>query len=234
MNKLSNLEQRYMEDIELINDLGDVVSLSTEGHNDVEGYQIFTPSFIVNDMMKMIGLKNVMDVTKTILEPTSGDGAFTVRILEIRLKNLKNDEEVIVNSLNALASIYSIEMDRDLLLRQRSNLFSTFMNHIKKKSTLIDSNLIYLVKRIIVNNIIWGEINIREEFSKSNIIGWYLPIPLLKEQKHRDMPNYTKAEVIKFSKWTINKDLSYTQEFEDAEFDNSVDETQIGGLFDEW
>jgi hypothetical protein len=231
---MNNHENRILDGINLIDDFGDNLHLSSEGHNDVEGYQIFTPNFIVNDMIKMIGLKAIMDINNNILEPTSGDGAFTVRILELRLKNLNNDNEFLIKALKGLSTIYSIELDRDLLLRQRSNLYSAFMNQVKNKSIQIHNRLVDLVKRIIVTNVIWGETNIREEFSKNNIIGWYMPLPMMKDTKHRDIPNYTKAEVIKFSRWNINNDLSYTQVFEDAVFDNSIDETQIGGLFDEW
>ena len=44
-------------------------------------------------MVDTIGTKNVFDFNQTVLEPTSGDGAFTVYILEERLKNVyKNNK----------------------------------------------------------------------------------------------------------------------------------------------
>ena len=61
------------------------IKLASMGSNDVEGYQVFTPKFVVNDMASAIG-NDCLDVNKTILEPTSGDGAFTVFILNKRLK----------------------------------------------------------------------------------------------------------------------------------------------------
>jgi len=227
-------EQMFLRDIEIIEYLGNMHYLSSEGHNDLEGYQIFTPDFIVNDMIKMVGLKNIIDLDKTILEPTSGDGAFTVRILEMRLKNLKMDSKILFHAVKSLSTIYSIEMDRDLLIRQRNNLYTIIINFAKAINQVITDELNGLIKRIIVTNIIWGETNIREEHSKSNIIGWFLPIPTMKDKKHRDTPNYAKADEIRFAKWMINEDYSYIVEFETPEFDNSIDETQIGGLFDEW
>lgn len=231
---MNNQEQSLLNDINLIEDLGEKMQLSSEGHNDIEGYQIFTPDFIVDDMIKMIGLHNIVDIDKTILEPASGDGAFTVRILEMRLKNLKSDEYTLLNALNSLSTIYAIEMDRDLLIRQRNNLYSTFLLYLKKTNQVLTNHVCQLIKQIIVSNIIWGETNIREEYAKSNIVGWYLPLPMLSDKKHKDMPNYPKAEPIKFAKWTIYNDLTYLYEYEAAEFDNSIDESQLGGLFNEW
>ena len=63
----------------------DKICLSSMGHNDVEGYQIFTPEFIVKDMCNAIG-EDILDFSKNILEPTSGDGAFTVYILLRRFR----------------------------------------------------------------------------------------------------------------------------------------------------
>ena len=55
----------------------DSLKLASMGHNDTEGYQIFTPEFIVKDMCAAIG-NDIFDFSKNVLEPTSGDGAFTV------------------------------------------------------------------------------------------------------------------------------------------------------------
>ena len=84
---------------------------STGGSNDPDGFQIFTPEFIVNDMLNLIGNDNITDITKTVLEPASGDGAFTVRILESRLKKLIYDNEYLQKSLIALSTIFSIEIE---------------------------------------------------------------------------------------------------------------------------
>lgn len=54
----------------------DKVSFLSHGENDDNGFQIFTPDFIVDGMMKAIGYSKIEDFSKTILEPTSGDGAF--------------------------------------------------------------------------------------------------------------------------------------------------------------
>ena len=62
----------------------DSLKLASMGHNDTEGYQIFTPDFIVRDMCAVVG-NDIFDSSKNVLEPTSGDGAFTTYILQKRL-----------------------------------------------------------------------------------------------------------------------------------------------------
>ena len=78
---------------------------SMEGLNDLDGFQIFTPEFIIKDMLKLIGESNIRDIYKTELEPSSADGAFTVRILQSRLQNLKQDFDYLQYSLIALSTI---------------------------------------------------------------------------------------------------------------------------------
>lgn len=101
--------------------------LDIGGSDDIDGFQIFTPDFIVKDMINIVGKDNINDFNKTILEPASGDGAFTVKILESRLKTITRDEKYFKNSLIALSTIFSIEMDEYLVIKQRSNVFSLLM-----------------------------------------------------------------------------------------------------------
>ena len=48
----------------------------------MENCQIFTPPTIVNKMLDMIGYTNDNIATNTILEPSFGDGAFLVPIVQ--------------------------------------------------------------------------------------------------------------------------------------------------------
>jgi hypothetical protein len=48
----------------------------------VENCQIFTPPTIVNKMLDMIDYNGDNIATKTILEPSFGDGAFLVPIVQ--------------------------------------------------------------------------------------------------------------------------------------------------------
>ena len=99
------------------------VNLAYGGANIDENYQIFTPDFIVKDMVGAIGNDVVADNTKNVFEPTSGDGAFTTYILKLRLEEaLKNRDTFIANMLRSLSTIYSVEMDNTLMTKQRCRL----------------------------------------------------------------------------------------------------------------
>lgn len=139
----------------------DKINLASMGSNDIEGYQVFTPEFIVKDMIKGIGDKEVFDIEKTILEPTSGDGAFTVYILNKRLEKIWKDDKANfeMKSLKALSTIYSVEMDKELILKQRNNIYTCVCQFIKNKKIDIDNSYFEIVKSIIVTNFIWAMFN---------------------------------------------------------------------------
>lgn len=174
------LSQKELQNIKLKN-FKRLPKLSIEGDSDNNGFQIFTPDFVVLDMLNSIGMENIIDINKTILEPASGDGAFTVRILQIRLENIikKSKGSFLLDSAKAISTIYSIEMDQKLLIEQRNNVFSLINYFLSKYSIKFTIGYLELIEDIIKTNFIWGETNIREDkFFKDNnesIIGWYMP-----------------------------------------------------------
>lgn len=163
--------------------------LEESGSNDDKGVQIFTPRFVINQMIENIGLENITDINNTILEPASGDGAFLIRILELRLKHVLEHYESKYEQLSliSLSTLYSIEMDQALLIKQRNNIF-TLINYFAAKNKIkLSPKYLYLAEQIIKENIIWGETNVsgtyyfhgKDEF----IIGWYMPTTLKKTIK---------------------------------------------------
>ena len=156
---LKNLLSKFTkEQVHIFNSIVEYeeLKLASMGHNDTEGYQIFTPSFIVKDMCAAIG-KDIFDFSKTILEPTSGDGAFTTYIFEQRLKKIKENFEV--ESLKALSTIYSIEMDKELIEKQRNNIFSLVKLFVKKKKIKVDDSYFEILKCVITTNFMWAMFN---------------------------------------------------------------------------
>ena len=181
------------------------IHLASMGLNDTEGYQVFTPRFIVEDMIKGIGEDVVFDISKTLLEPTSGDGAFTVYILNKRLERLwKNDKtNFFINSLKALSTIYSVEMDESLIVKQRNNIFTCVKQFIKKKK--IDLKPIYyeFIKCIIVKNFIWGRFD-------TEIEGGLYGVSVIYKMTEVEIK---KNVNIDFAVWSISNDLiSYRNE----------------------
>jgi len=170
------------------------------GTSDEEGYQIFTPEFIVDGMVDAIGKKEVLDFSKTILEPTSGDGAFTCRILIMRLKTIK--ENFASESLRALSTIYSIEMDEALIIRQRNNIY-TIMCEFAEKKKITGKKYFECLEDIILSNFVWGMVDTNE--------GAY---SIAKKMPVNTGLGGLFDEDVEFYSWVINDDLSYSKRLE--------------------
>ena len=196
-----NDKERFDNDLTYL----DKPTYDLHGKNDIDGFQIFTPEFIVNGMIEAIGKKEVLDFTKTILEPASGDGAFTGRILEMRLKTINNNHAI--ESLKALATIYSIEMDSSLIVLQRNNIYTIMLNYAKKKK-ITDENYFICLKDIIFTNFIWGMTNTENELM--SITGISVAYPMPTDGNPFESP-------VKFYSWSINNDLTYYKKEEEVE-----------------
>ena len=98
--------------------------------------EVFTPSWMVQKMLDIPGVKEACEnVSTTFLEPAAGDGNFLLAILERKLdavtrkydkKNWKT------KSLIALSSIYGIEYLRDNLSLAQSRMFVYYLNWYEK------------------------------------------------------------------------------------------------------
>ena len=180
----------------------DSLHLASMGHNDTEGYQIFTPDFIVRDMCAAIG-GDVLDFNKTILEPTSGDGAFTTYILAKRLETIKDNFEI--ESLKALSTIYSIEMDKELIEKQRNNIFTLVKLFIRDHNIVVNEAYFEIIKCIIVTNFIWGMFN--SEFDNG---GGLAGIDVVYKMPDAEKEKYKSLD---FPVWNIDKDnIDYHEE----------------------
>ena len=272
-----------------IRDLGDYPVLEKTGENKGDRVEIFTPKWIVEDMFALMPYDfAVADLTKTIFEPASGDGAFTVYILHTRLMHIlsqlygnsisdwilserkiesngngkkscktvitkRNDEifkekllqgkkkiDIIKDdklqtykqkSLQALSTIYAIEIVERLNTIQRNNLYSTLLAFAKEYGIELCDTYKQLAKEIIACNIIWGETNIRQknhkpasadDFAQMSIFDLLSPADKkkVKPKKEDDgfvlgwyMPNKDDSKKIKIAKWQINNDLTYKCKF---------------------
>lgn len=216
--------------IKEIKDIGKLPSLKAQGQKDELNTQIFTPSFIVEEMINLVGKEYVCDFSKTVLEPASGDGAFTTSILKSRLKSITKDDNFCHKSLLALATIYSLEIDEELVVEQRNNIFSVLCHYAARHNASLE--YYNLAKLIIAHNIIWAKTEINDnQFGDSDApdFGTYLSdkigsksstdndvktFDILAPIVARYMPEGEKP--IKFAVWSINPDLTYTYRLEDV------------------
>lgn len=179
------------------------IELSNGGSNDVEGYQIFTPRFIVEDMTNAIGMDNITDFTKNVLEPTSGDGAFVVYILEQRLKTI-NGDNVLTNVLKALSTIYSIEMDEELILKQRNNVYTLVRMFLNERNIDITDEYDTFLRLMISTNCMWATFNTEPLGFLTDLLASYMPL-------EKDGKN------VEFPVWEITDDLNISLKFEVAD-----------------
>lgn len=184
------------------------VYLAYGGANIDENYQIFTPEFIVKDMVSAIGNEIVADNTKNVFEPTSGDGAFTTYILKLRLEEaLKDRDTFLANMLRSLSTIYSVEMDNTLMTKQRCNIYTLIINFLKENNIEIDLKMDELIKYMISANFIWGMTNIENEVFSifSSEVVYKMPVK----------KGYYEA--IEFPVWKITDDLNISLHYEEVE-----------------
>jgi hypothetical protein len=181
------------------------LDLSEYGINNT---QIFTRKVDIDKMIESIGLDYIKNPETTILEPTSGDGAFTTRILELRLENFKDEnlEGFLLKSLTALSTIYSIEYELASLEVQRNNMYTLMIKFLCSHIVTEEDKELFakkeekwkkLVKEIIFYNIIWGAT--ATELDPDYLIN---TSPSLGKYRSNDMP-------IVIRKWDIKKDLRY-------------------------
>jgi hypothetical protein len=197
--------------------------LKNQGINDSDGTQIFTPHFIVESMVKGIGEKFFLDFKNTILEPTSGDGAFTCYILQLRLQSIKKNQNYRLEALKAISTIYSIEMNENLVCEQRNNIYSIFVKFLQTNHIQINERFVDKVKRIILTNFILGETNI--DFSikyADDPIGWYIRSGRATKKNNNR---------IQFVRWKIDDDLNCEASLEDWEDSRELDVKSLGGIF---
>ncbi|MBO7380700.1 MAG: hypothetical protein J6U05_03390 [Neisseriaceae bacterium] len=99
--------------------------------------EVFTPAFIVADMLALVESK-VKNIESRFLEPACGDGNFLAAILEARLNLLDkkyrcHQPEWERQAFFAVSSLYGIELLQDNVERCRRRLFSVFRVHYEDR-----------------------------------------------------------------------------------------------------
>ena len=111
--------------------------------------EVFTPPEIVNKMLDAVPQEFFSDFDKKFLEPAAGEGAFLTAIFRRRLKFADTPQKM----LDALKSIYAIELQTDNLLTARKNLEKIFFEHCVAPTEKILTDL----QKILQNNFVEGD-----------------------------------------------------------------------------
>jgi type I restriction-modification system DNA methylase subunit len=127
--------------------------------------EVFTPPQVVKMMMDQPDIqKSINNLKTTFLEPSAGEGAFLIEILNRRLnladqlsRSLKEYEE---NALIGLSTLYGIELLEDNVEMLITNLITSFEVHyskiVNKYSGSYNKKVLQSAKVIIMSNMVQG------------------------------------------------------------------------------
>lgn len=142
--------------------------------------EVFTPKAIVDAMITLPGLEEtITQATTTVLEPSVGEGAFLINILQRRLKLILNNypEDLIRfenYALLAISSLYGVELLEDNVKKCVMNLYVSFFDLYKgfaakfnktPKNDVLDS-----ATTIIAINIVQGDFLKRTKIDGTPIV----------------------------------------------------------------
>ena len=99
--------------------------------------EVFTPTYIVDDMLKLIPVKTWKDPEYVFLEPTCGNGQFLVRIFQKRI-----DSNIPV--LDALNTIIGMDISEENIIDSRKRLYELAsqikrINKVKAKAIILNN-----------------------------------------------------------------------------------------------
>ena len=81
--------------------------------------EVFTPAWVVKDMLDNVEKCEPIKLETTFLEPACGNGNFLIQILERKLKLCNNSDDIIT----ALQSIYGVDIQADNVEESKARMF---------------------------------------------------------------------------------------------------------------
>lgn len=142
--------------------------------------EVFTPKWMVDKMIDQPEIAaKVRSLTATFLEPSAGEGAFLIEILDRKLKYAaelsKNAREFGNNALMALSTLYGIELLEDNVEMLVMNMNDTFSDDYRELMADLyqkkpDQNVYNSAKTIIRANMAQGDTLKKTDASGNPII----------------------------------------------------------------
>lgn len=111
--------------------------------------EVFTAEREVKAMCDLIPSEVWEDIDSRFLEPACGNGNFLVEIFERKLNRCESAEQ----ALNALRSIYGIDIQQDNVEESKQRLFDMFIKQFPKAPAITA----IVAAQILENNIICGD-----------------------------------------------------------------------------
>ena len=111
--------------------------------------EVFTAEREVKSMCDLIPSEVWEDIDSRFLEPACGNGNFLVEIFERKLRRCESAEQ----GLNALRSIYGIDIQQDNVEESKQRLFDMFVKQFPKAPAITA----IVAAQILEQNIICGD-----------------------------------------------------------------------------
>lgn len=111
--------------------------------------EVTTPIRLIDGMLDMLPTEIFSDLTKTILDPCTGDGRFLMRVLYKRFPYVHTSEDL----AQAVDTLYAIELQQHNVDLARKNIVAV----AHKISELKNINLLPTILISVTNNIIQGD-----------------------------------------------------------------------------
>ena len=99
-------------------DSGTATELTKSKKRVKESAEVYTPKWVVNDMLNALPEETWQNIDATFLEPAGGNGNFVEEILRRKLSIAKTEEE----KIRALKSVYAIELMLDNVDEMRTRV----------------------------------------------------------------------------------------------------------------
>lgn len=183
--------------------------------------EVFTPKKIVNKMLEIYEIKEACEnIFKKFLEPSAGEGAFLIAILQKKLEKVEKDynnnlAQFENYSLLALTTLYGIELLKDNAQTCVMNLFQTYYDFYQKQAmhhnNKVKKKVLNSAKEIISANIEQGNFLTRRRSDGTPLIfSEWLPVNLKKNAKNIKIQRteYTLDEIYKDAKKQLGQNIS--------------------------
>lgn len=168
--------------------------------------EVFTPKKTVDFMLDQPEIKKkVNSLTATFLEPSAGQGAFLVEILnrklKVAIKTSKNLAELNDNFLLALSTLYGIELLEDnvemLVMNMSEEFHKDYLGAVTKLSEKPNKKVFQSAETIISANMVQGDTLTRKNNTGDPIIfSEWKELPIKNKTRKVQRTEHTFASII--------------------------------------
>lgn len=112
--------------------------------------EVTTSIDLIDQQLALLPKEMFLDLTKTVLDPCTGDGRYLMRYLYYRLPAIKTEDDLI----QAINTLHGIELQSDNVTRAKNNLYHLTVQIAKNLGVCMNDEQVH---KILNNNIRQGD-----------------------------------------------------------------------------